>query len=519
MQTDRAGVALLLSGILGLWPCLLRAEQPLSAIDWLSKSITAPPGTVLTPAAVGKFDPNDNTSRVPETVTTSVIGAGSLDALGLLSTKVTGLPQNLWGLGRTTEIAATITVERGDTLPSLQALFLTLLLAEADAPADSDGTGVLLLARIDKLLAIGALDQASALLIAAGDGTADLFRRSFDVALLQGSEDAACEKMQAAPELAPTFPARIFCLARAGDWNAAALSLQTAKALDQITGTENELLSRFLEPELSDGSAPLPVPEKPSPLVLRMYEAIGEPLNTPALPIAFSHADLGNRSGWKARIEAAERLTRAGVIPANILLGLYTEREPAASGGVWDRVDAFQDFDSAIRAGKADQVATTLPVVWARLSSAELEVPFATLYGKDLLSMKLTGPVGTLAFRIALLSDQYERAAQGREPADAAEAFLIAVAKGDLKGVTPPDALARAIAPAFLRPDPGEEVMGMLDQGRIGETLLYAIDRIQNGATGDLMDVTEGLSVLRGLGLEDVARRTALELLLLERRG
>ena len=36
---------------------------------------------------------------------------------------------------------------------------------------------------------------------------------------------------------------------------------------------------------------------------------------------------------------------------------------------------------------------------------------------------------------------------------------------------------------------------------------------------GDLRGVTEGLSLLRRAGLEDVARRTALELMLLERRG
>ena len=43
--------------------------------------------------------------------------------------------------------------------------------------------------------------------------------------------------------------------------------------------------------------------------------------------------------------------------------------------------------------------------------------------------------------------------------------------------------------------------------------------RIENGLRGELVKVTEGLSVLRKLGLEDIARRTALQLMLLERRG
>ena len=46
------------------------------------------------------------------------------------------------------------------------------VLAEADAPVDSGGRGILLLARIDKLLAMGALDQAAALAELAGPAIA-----------------------------------------------------------------------------------------------------------------------------------------------------------------------------------------------------------------------------------------------------------------------------------------------------------------------------------------------------------
>ncbi|MFD1808953.1 hypothetical protein ACFSHQ_15025 [Gemmobacter lanyuensis] len=99
-----------------------------------------------------------------------------------------------------------LTAERTDTLPALQGLLLTLLLAEAEPPVDSGGRGVLLLARVDKLLAMGALDQALALTALAGPPTPDLFRRRFDIALLTGTEDAACEEMTAAPSWRPHCP-------------------------------------------------------------------------------------------------------------------------------------------------------------------------------------------------------------------------------------------------------------------------------------------------------------------------
>ena len=58
----------------------------------------------------------------------------------------------------------------------------------------------------------------------------------------------------------------------------------------------------------------------------------------------------------------------------------------------------------------------------------------------------------------------------------------------------------------------------MLDPFR-GEALLLAIERVTDGAKGDLRDVTAGLGLFRAVGLEDTARRTALQLMLLERRG
>ena len=61
--------------------------------------------------------------------------------------------------------------------------------------------------RIDKLLALGALEQAAALIEAAGTPSPELFRRAFDVALLTGAEDRACQFMAEEPHLAPTLPA------------------------------------------------------------------------------------------------------------------------------------------------------------------------------------------------------------------------------------------------------------------------------------------------------------------------
>jgi hypothetical protein len=146
-------------------------------------------------------------------------------------------------------------------------------------------------------------------------------------------------------------------------------------------------------------------------------------------------------------------------------------------------------------------------------------VPFALLFSDRIRRLPLTGEAGALAFRIALLSADYEAAALARQSSDPMEKFLIGLARGSLQGVTPPSTMARTIAPAFLRPTPPADIKALLDENRLGEALLMTMDRIARGLHGEARFVTEGLSVLRQVGMDDLSRRLALQLMLLERRG
>jgi hypothetical protein len=81
--------------------------------------------------------------------------------------------------------------------------------------------------------------------------------------------------------------------------------------------------------------------------------------------------------------------------------------------------------------------------------------------------------------------------------------------------------MARALAPAF---DGSEVPLSadarlLLAQNRIGEALFLAMARVEVGLHGEMSKLTEGLVLLRTLGLEETARATALQLMLLERRG
>lgn len=512
---NKAGLRCAMACALAAFPGLGMAEAPLSAIDWLSSSVTAK----ATPLPRTEPGVAGNGGALPQSVVTSRLDGPNPDAAGVLMPRVTGFPADIWGLGETEKIAALISLRRDDGLPSLQRLLMTLMLAQSAAPADAAGRGILLMARIDKLLDMGALEEARALIDASGPMTPQVFRRYFDIAMLTGQEDRACDRLRKSPDLAPTYPARIFCLARAGDWAGGALTLRMAQALGFVEASDDALLHRFLDPDLFEGEPPLEPPSPVTPLAWRMLEAIGEGLPTANLPLAFSHAELRETAGWKAQLEAAERLGRASVLDKNQLLGIYTERQPAASGGIWDRVEAFQRFESAMKANNLAAIGVALPAVWAKMAEAGLEVPFAELFAARLMRLTLTGEAGALAFRVDLLSAQYETAARARTALNTNETFLIGIARGDLQGAIPPDSLSRAIAPAFLRATPPADLLALLAEKRLGEAVLHAVDRIERGLHGDLRGVTEGLALFRHVGLEDLARRVALELILLERRG
>lgn len=501
------------------------AEAPMSAIDWLSSSVS--PAALPPSASLPVLPPMPGEAPVSAGLNTEAVSVLSLDtpsadALGLLPAARTGLPHDLWGATPEVQLAAMLRKERLDTLPVIQGFLMELLLAELDPPAEraAEGRNVLFLARIDRLLNLGALEQAMALTEQVKSTDPEIFRRQFDVALLLGEEDRGCEIMASTPVVAPSFPARIFCLARRGDWNAAMLSFETGRALGQIDSAMAALIERFLDAELADGAEDLPPPNRPSPLTFRLMEAIGQPMSTTTLPVAFAQADLRANSGWKAQIEAAERLTRMGVLDPNQLLGLYTQERASASGGVWSRVSVISELDAVVSSGDSARVARVLPTAWAAMQDQEMEPALAAMFAEPLGKMALEGEAGRLAFRLALLTPAFETAALARRPADLDEKLLVGLARGQTAGVPAQDQLGLVLKRVFdAMPATVPEPYQALVPGRLGEALLAAIDDISEGAKGDYRRLEAGLMMLRAAGLERVARRAALELVVLERRG
>lgn len=490
------------------------AQQPLSAIEWLDDAAR---GTPSDREGARDEPPVSDGVSIPG-IEVMRLDAALPDAVGLLPASTTGLPRSLWQASDADDLIHLMSRLGADPLPAVQALTYTLLLAEADMPRGSGERARFLNARVDALLKLGAVEPARALLDRAGPDRRSIFDQWLELTLLSGDEDKACTMLSQRPELSSSYAARVFCIARAGDWTTAALTYETATALGTITGVEATLLAQFLDAGTIDTAPPPDPPERMTPLVFRLYEAVGAPLPTRPLPRAYAMADLRGLSGWKAEVEAAERLARTGALPANRLLGLYTERQPPASGGVWDRVAAIQALDNALTRKHPEDIATALPATWQAMRDRELEIPFAQLFAPRLAEIELPESVRDLAHEIGLLSPEYEAAARRNTPHTPRTRLLDGIALGQPESVLARSPLEHAIVDGFTATGPADGHAALLSEGKLGEAILAALLDLDRAGAGDTREIGHALATLRVVGLNDSARRAALQILLLDHK-
>ncbi|MFC6584287.1 hypothetical protein [Sulfitobacter aestuariivivens] len=106
---------------------------------------------------------------------TTPLAEGSPREIGIVPPSVTGLPTDLWVGSDPDTLIARIANLPEMTLPAAQSLLYTVLLADALAPQGKAVAGdALALARVDKLVQLGALDPALSLIEQAGVTTSPI---------------------------------------------------------------------------------------------------------------------------------------------------------------------------------------------------------------------------------------------------------------------------------------------------------------------------------------------------------
>ncbi|WP_316013058.1 hypothetical protein [Roseobacter sp. HKCCA0434] len=437
-------------------------------------------------------------------------------SLGLLAPRTTRLPADLWRGAETGTLVEGIEKIRGTGTPSARILFERLMLAEAQAP--EEGSGDLLAARIDALLRLGSLDAAEAMLQTAPTDLPDpdVARLALDVAALTNRSGPACARIRDNPELAPSLAHRIWCDARHGRWMVAMLTLEAGGALEQFEPNRFDHLLWFLDSEMFEPTTELPFPEPMTTLDFALRESTGQARPAGPLPLAWLDADLSGTRTLRARMEAAEALTRGGTLPPSVLFAAYRAGEPAASGGIWGRADAVQSLDAALVGGDLYEVVDAVHALDAELAPLGLRAAAAREYGARLGAI----PVGEADDLMArwLLLDNRSAAARAWMPDPAPMTDLVALAIQTRPAVPVEnrrfmrdgDWRARAIHDAFI--DPAD---APFEDGTAGLALLEALAVLDAGTTVEADDLRRALVTLRRAGQERLARAIAVETMFL----
>ena len=494
------------------------AQTPLSAIDWLSDSIKNPPEFQITPDTVPLVTP-----LIQEISVKNGLTPVSPDAIGLLSPALTGFSAGLWGDMLAGDIADLLTNFPNEGTPEARSLFRRVLLAQANPAPNDIQNGLVLQARVARLLDIGALDAAEALITLAPATNPQIFQQKFEIAILTNRTTEVCEILKSTPAITDDLSARVYCLARSGDWNAAAITLSLGAGIGAIEPAREEMLIRFLDPELFEGE---PDPIAPNPLgvmdfVLR--EAVLMPRPTGLLPLPYLYRDIGTRSPLRAKLEASERLVIAGSLPSNLLFAAYREGKAASSGGVWGRANSIQTLDEALLQGGTSDISNAVSAAYAEFSNVGLLEALAEEYAETLAQLEYSPEFTDI--KLQVLNLLYLANISNVEWADSAvlddnhQLALAIVTQAPLIINPAGSAMQQAIVNGLRGPLPESpataRLLDLLEEGQQGQAILASLRLLSSGALADPEGVRTGLYVLVAAGQSAVARRIAVQILLL----
>jgi hypothetical protein len=330
---------------------------------------------------------------------------------------------------------------------------LTRRLLVTATPVQAGEPGRLLEARAERLLAMGALDEAQELLeqLPATGSDSALARLAVDAALLSGEHEAACRQAAAiAPSASAEYWGKVtaYCRLAEGDRSGAELALNLLREAGQ---TDDQTFYELAGAIADDGPVEASGLRDPSALEVAMLRIAGQPVPAVALesasPAALAAAVHDPELGDENRLELAERAFLLGVLPAAEVADLYAQQPEAGAAEALEQVrDAWGPAARAAAwqalQGQEEMTARAelLDALWRAAGGAE-----RFLVGAVFAEWYQTLPVDTALLWAAPSSARALLAAD--RPVPAARWFSL------LDGEAPRDTQARreaaALAPLF----------------------------------------------------------------------
>jgi hypothetical protein len=448
-----------------------------------------------------------------EQILVSPLSGIQKDAVGILSPEGANLPRDFWRYSTATSLAKQINPYIETAPAAVSALMTRIMLAELSPPVSEASKADLLIARLNYLSSAGQLEAVEALLSKAGPNDPYLFPIWFNTALISKRTSAACLAMAKRQSLAPNLESRVFCLARGGDWDAAALTLRMGGALGSIDEYHQSLLERFLDPELYEGDLDPGPPAKMTPLIYALRDALALPIARLRLPLAYQHSVISGHMGWQNRLFATERLVRSGAINPDFLKYQYLEGKPSASGGIWDRVSAFQKLNEAIENKDAEAISKHVSPIYNLFKPLGLLPALAEITAPALLNLDVETLQNPYVFNLLSLSVKGGSTIDLPLAENAFQTRLLDVLNDTIEpGGT---ALEVAIHHGLTWDLDKTPLSRTALDGQSGTAVLSAINLLRDGFRADPSAIAIALVTLRAADLDQDARAIAVELMVM----
>lgn len=440
----------------------------------------------------------------------------NIDAVGLIPSGVSGFPNNLWGSSRLNVIQNKISNIQDSLVPAALELFYVLLLAEANPTWDSSGEGELFLARVDKLIELGALEQANELMDRSGGKGKELDIRRFDIALLTNTEHIPCSGIKNKTIEVPSYTHQIYCFVRLGEWKNAELVFEAAKTIGDFTSQEEQIVTIFLFPELALSIANQEFVQL-TPLLFRMLKDSG---------FYFYHHDIkpslafhlkDSSPEWKSRIESLEKLVRSNSQPFESLLVAYTESKPSSADGVWERVRLIQALEKAIVMQDTINIKELFLNGYFLMEQEGLSVKYIEYFIPRIIPHIVEfGRIAPGHYSPAILFPFPLEDLEIISPSNREENFLFSLRSGNLENAIPSTPLQQGIISGLTETDLEDDLVVMANQGKFGEAVLEILAILQNVNQTSPNEIRRALAGLTVLGLEQIAREISIQILVIE---
>ena len=512
----------------------LFADEPMSAIDWLAKKINDPPVFYTYPSEI---DENSNIE-----IEKMVLPNISKNSIGIYPSIKIGINSDIWKNNNEIEISTILKKIRISDLYYLNRLLKRILLIESDPPiiaVDEKFSGTIFLRqRILKLIQMGALDDAEALILDSeptfDPNLTDLWS---EISFLTYRFERFCKAILNGYHNSLEPAHKIICLARSGDWNAAALSLATFSSINEIDSDHEKLLINYLDHEAELEIINKDKCEEDKSVIIYLCNFSNINTQIPSYGVKFLYNNLGRGKSIRSRIVASEELVKSGALNPNILFSTYKIKQPSTSGGVWARAKLVQELDRIIQYdfNNYQYLSNHLNIMIDEFLKNKLLTAFAISYGKKLKSsISNFQPLNDLILITNILTGEYSDLLERDIIIDLKLKNLISVLnKRDksLLGIHLQERLKTfrnkdytELQNAILKASNGiypENVTFMHEtkndySNQDGLVLLNAILKISNSLNYDITDMQTGLASLVRLGLLNDFKAISNELLIME---